>query len=340
MGNTLWSRLNNKSKSKKTAYEISKETNIPEDKVNEILKGERQLPNDRVDSFTEAIQKDNKVEKTLNMINIKNWYNTADLKAARIRLGYTTQISLARALNLDPSTINRLENRTEKSISDDLMMRYYDFLNDDLNKVIEKPNKQMKKRKKLTEEELERIKNADYKEVLDWWHSFDLRAYLEKHNLSHKQLANAIGYNSGSTICDLVNMTRSEYSLRKVITRLYLYLSPDLNRGSNNESLEKDDITNASEENSQNSTIQTGYYQVLDQDSDNCGVKLSVSDGSYTIKSDIYSTTEDEDPYEEYMPKHGIITTKIEKDYSREMELEKEVERYKKIIDILLESRD
>jgi hypothetical protein len=227
-------------------------------------------------------------------------------------------------------------------MSDELLMKYYDFLNDELNKVIDVPKRSYKKKKKLTDEEKERIKDVNLKEALDWWHTFNLREYLDKNNLSHKELANAIGYNSGSTICDLVNMTRSEYSLRNVITRLYLYIN-GLNKGANKKSLEENDKLVEETKNESNNPVYTGYYQILDgknKDSIDWGTVITTTNnGTSYIVEDVYN----EDPFEEYVPKHSTESISVSKEGCREMDLElqvkelkEEVERYKKIIDRLL----
>lgn len=202
MSKTIWSRINSKNKSKKSTYEIAKKTNIPEDKVIEIMNGERSLPTERVDEFLNAIQENDKVEKSINMENIYNWVNSTDLKAKRLEFNFPTQKSLAIELGVNPATICRLEKKDTKKISDTFLMRYYDFLNDELNKRIEKknekePNISIKEIPKLTLDPV--LKDIDPEVAYDWYLNFDLRDYMTKNNLTNKELALSLGYSPSST---------------------------------------------------------------------------------------------------------------------------------------------
>ena len=151
MRNTLWSKLNNRNQSRKSNYEISKKTNIPEEKVKEIMNGERDLPTERVDDFVNAIKEDNKVEKEISVATAKKWIEETDLRAARIDFNYTTQGELAKELGVHSSVICRLENKILTHVSDGLLIKYYDFLHNELNRKVRKSKKTKSKRIKPTE---------------------------------------------------------------------------------------------------------------------------------------------------------------------------------------------
>lgn len=221
MGN-IWKKLN---KMNKSNYEISQETNIPEEKVEEIMRGERQVPTDRVDDFRKALSINNKAERSLKLAQVKQWYKETDLKEAREKLGYKSQASLARAMNLSASTMSRIEGKVEensKYFNEDTLIRYYDFLNNELNKVIEtKANKG----KKITRKRNKQPKiYVDYEILKNWYENTDIKKWLDIHNITTKELADAIGYNSTSTIYDAIHLKFGFDRQRKSLTRIYKFI--------------------------------------------------------------------------------------------------------------------
>lgn len=226
MGN-IWKKLN---KLNKSTYEISKETNIPEDKVKEIMAGKRELPKERIDKFVEALQKDDKVEKSLKLHEVKKWYEETDLKARRKELGYKTQKDLAKALELDNSCICRLENKQKHGLSDETLIRYYDFMVDGLNTVISnkqktKYKKSLKIPKNISEKEREEIINTNWKDVEKFYKEFDFKKWFKQNRMTHKDLAKILGYKSSSSVTDTINRRDNLNHSRVPAIRIYLYIT-------------------------------------------------------------------------------------------------------------------
>ena len=214
----IWKKLN---KLNKSNYEIAKETNIPEEKVEEIMKGERQVPSNMIDDFRKALATNNRVEKSLKLSQVKEWYKTTDLKQRREDLGYKSQASLSRAMNVSPSTISRIESKSEenrKYFNEDMLVKYYDFMTNDLNKVIYS-NKKIKKHPKE--------KYVNFEEVKEWYKNFDVKQWLYNKNWHNGDLARTLGYKSSSSITDVLNGTRTIEQSRNVLTKLYLYVKEE-----------------------------------------------------------------------------------------------------------------
>lgn len=227
MANSLWDRLNGKNKNKKSSYEISKKTNIPEEKVKEIMNGERIVPHDRVDALVGAIQEDNTAEKALNLLQIKKWVNETDLKKKRMDMGYETQKDLARELNINSSVICRLEQKNLKHISDSFLTKYYDFINDDLNINIKKKGKQ-KKVKSVLYADKDAFKKIDPVEAEKWYDNFDFKSYMRENQITYSKFAEILGYSSGSTslISNLAGHRVDVHTSGKtVILRAYAYIN-------------------------------------------------------------------------------------------------------------------
>ena len=214
----IWKKLN---KLNKSNYEIAKETNIPEEKVEEIMKGERQVPSNMIDDFRKALATNNRVEKSLKLSQVKEWYKTTDLKQRREDLGYKSQASLSRAMNVSPSTISRIESKSEenrKYFNEDMLVKYYDFMTNDLNKVIYS-NKKIKKHPKE--------KYVNFEEVKEWYKNFNVKQWLYNKNWHNGDLARTLGYKSSSSITDVLNGTRTIEQSRNVLTKLYLYVKEE-----------------------------------------------------------------------------------------------------------------
>lgn len=208
MGNTLWNKLNNRNKNRKSNYEISKKTNIPEEKVEEIMNGERQVPSDRVDSFVSAIQENNNLERSINSATAKKWIEETDLKALRREFNYQSQVELAKELNIDTSVICRLENKKIDHVSDNFLIKFYDFYHDELNKKVKRKTKKKNNQIKIREKDLD-LKGISFEDAIKWYKDFDLKGYLNEKGYSYKDFALRLGYSPSSTsmVSNLVNHT-------------------------------------------------------------------------------------------------------------------------------------
>ncbi len=232
MANTLWSKLNNRNKIRKSNYDISKKTNIPEEKVGEIMRGERTVPTTKVDSFAKAIQEDNSVELSMDTFNAKKWALETDLKAKRQEFNYSSQVELAQTLGVDSSTICRLENKNLNHISDRLIRKIYDFYQDELNKKVNTTKRKVailtKPSRTGYQFNKEELKGLDFDTVYAWYDNFDLAGYLNENKITTKKFAKVLGYAKGSrNMLDSVIHHRADVSKtgRAVFLKIYSFVN-------------------------------------------------------------------------------------------------------------------
>lgn len=180
----LWKRLNKQNKSN---YEISKETNIPEEKVKEIMEGERELPTEKVDEFTKALQEE-RIKRDIKMHEVYEWYKSVNIRQLREEFGYETQLELASQLGLASSTISNIECGN-KEYGYTTILKLYDFFTNKLNKKIDK---------KLKEEPEE---PNDIKKIKDWYIKTDLVKARER-----------LGYKSQASLARAIKLSPSTIS--------------------------------------------------------------------------------------------------------------------------------
>ena len=227
MGNSLWNKLNNKNKQRKSNYEISKKTNIPEDKVKEIMDGDRELPTDRVDEFVGAIQENTSLEKKVNVETAKRWLDETDLKALRLSFNYASQTELSEAIGFDTSVICRLENKKLDHVSDNTLLKYYDFFQDKLNVKLTRGKRRTHKLKP-NKKDKESLSDIKFEDAYKWYLDFDFKEYLTKKKLSYRKFGIKLGYSAGSTglISNLVNHKLDESSYGKTaIVKAYAFIN-------------------------------------------------------------------------------------------------------------------
>lgn len=226
--NTIWNRLNRKSVSTKSNYEISKRTNIPEEKVKEIMEGEREIPSDRVDDFVNAIKENDKVEKQITMANIRKWIAETDLRELRKKFNYASQGELASALGVDASVVCRLEGKKLDHVSDQTLQKYYDFLNDELNVKINKKNDLSSKILKTKIRGKINVSDVDYDKAYAWYQNFDLKAWLNDNDMSYKDLIIRLGYkpSSISLLSSFINRKIDVKTTGKnILLKVYAYIN-------------------------------------------------------------------------------------------------------------------
>lgn len=226
--NTIWNRLNRRSISTKSNYEISKKTNIPEDKVKEIMEGDREIPSDRVDDFVNAIKENDKVEKQITMGNIRKWIQETDLRELRKKFNYVSQGELASVLGVDASVVCRLEGKKIDHVSDQTLQKYYDFLNDELNVKISKKKDLSSKILKTKVRGKINVSDVDYEKAYAWYQDFDLRAWLNDNNMSYKELIIQLGYkpSSISLLSSFINHKIDVKTTgRNILLKVYAYIN-------------------------------------------------------------------------------------------------------------------
>ncbi len=356
MGNTLWSRLNNRNQKRKSNYEISKKTNIPEEKVKEIMNGDRVLPTERVDDFISAIKEDNKVEKEISVATAKKWIEETDLRAARIAYNYTTQGELAEELGVHSSVICRLENKILTHVSDGLLIKYYDFLHNELNKRVKRKKKVKAKKIKPTEMELSMLNSLDDDEVNKWYNEYDLKEYARSNNISYKDLAIMLGYskNSTSLVSGLINHTlKLESSGSLIIKKAYALVNglakaketpiePQIEETEEsvveeeNESQEPNEVPSCEDKVETNPVEE--YFKVKDdpyeynfKDNTSTITTATLTDNDFAFNKTVYEP--------EKITIYSYIWDNLNKELKEKeekiLELEKQVSRYEKLIDMI-----
>ena len=139
-------------KSNKTIYDVSKETNIPEKKVQEIIDGDREITGENVDKVMSSLQNDNKVEKDINIINALEFFKENNPKELRDKFNYSTQKDFARVVGLSSAVISQFESgnygptRNEKGVGNNTLLKLYDFYRNELNINISRKNETNKKK--------------------------------------------------------------------------------------------------------------------------------------------------------------------------------------------------
>lgn len=133
MSKTIWNKLNKHSKSN---YDISKKTNIPEEKVKEILDGKRELPSEKVNDFVKVLHEDDGLEKTLNIEKAKVFFEEIDLIEEMTKFGYQSQRELSDAAGVPACYVSHLKNRNIDKVHPDSLVKLYDFFQDTLNKKV------------------------------------------------------------------------------------------------------------------------------------------------------------------------------------------------------------
>lgn len=128
---SFWGKL--ASKNKKSAHDISKDTGIPEDKVKEVLSGDRKLPTKHVDAVVKSIQtKDNSLRK-VDYLNAKKFFRDNKFSDLRTKFGYGTQRSLASAIRIPACYVSNFESNQIDLVPNYAVLKAYDFFQDELN---------------------------------------------------------------------------------------------------------------------------------------------------------------------------------------------------------------
>lgn len=187
----FWKRKYNKSN--KSAYDISKEINVPEEKVKEIIKGERQVPTKDIDKVNEAFS-ENKFEITsIERALMEQFFKENKIKELRKKFNYSTNQEMANAMNIGVATLYKLNNKEIKHISDKLLVKIYDFFQNDWNTNVRTKKEKTSRAKKVLGLYIS-YKDLP-KEVKDWYKNTDIKALRKSRNLTGKQLIKLLGYN-------------------------------------------------------------------------------------------------------------------------------------------------
>lgn len=351
MQNTIWNKL--KTKNKVTSYDISKDTNIPEEKIKEILTGDRTVPTERVDDITKAIQNNsNKLAKDIKYNNAIKFFEENDFKELIKKFNFKSQRELSQTSHISVYVISMASTHRIKELSKTSVIKLYDFFSDELN--IKSPRKKKTKRKYSSRHKktyYKVVKKEDLnEEVIDWYEKSDLRALRNDKCLSMKQLVMALGFNENyNTIyCRLEKKAPIKNYL--ILDRLYRYYNENLDDISDytwkNDYETFSSISHVhSKERSNNSNI--NYNQ--DENINENNTRMQNKHSNLIDSSDVEKVEKDIDvtqgeqgfKYNELEYKHICSYLKQDRDIDIIVinKLE-ELERYKKLIDLLPKTKD
>ena len=192
----LWKNKFNRNN--KSTYDISKEINVPEEKVKEIIRGERQVPTKDIDRVNEAFT-NNKTERitSFERAMMEKFFIDNNYKDLKKKFGYKTFKELTDAIGVGASVIYDLKEPNIKTLSDNALKKVYDFFQNEWN--IKKVPKYKQKNKRNCYYQLP--KKMISSEVIEWYEKSDLKQLRENKNLKVNELLEKIGYTSayGST---------------------------------------------------------------------------------------------------------------------------------------------
>lgn len=187
----IWSKKYNKTN--KSVYEISKELNIPEDKIKEVIKGERQVPKNEVDRVNGAFSSNTIGISSFERAQMEQYFMDNDIQNLKKEFGYKTLEELSNVMNISVSTMYYFRGNKIKAISDKLLKKAYDFFQDDWNKKVEK---KVKPKRQYTKKMYYQMPISELsQDVINWYNTTDLKALLKKEGINAVELLEKIGFN-------------------------------------------------------------------------------------------------------------------------------------------------
>ena len=342
MRNTIWNKL--KTKNKVTSYDISKDTNIPEEKVKEILTGDRDVPTERVDDITKAIQNNsNKLAKDIRYNNAIKFFEENDFKELIKKFNFKSQRELAQAIHVSTYITTMASTHRIKELSKISVIKLYDFFSDELN--IKSPRKKkVKNNKKKTRTIYKVIKKEDLREeVLKWYDETDLKSLRLADNLTIKDLVEKLGFSRGYDVvyCNLEK--RSQIKNYLILDRLYKYYNEELDDISNYIcSNRRNAFSNISHVHSKECSDNSNINYNQDENVNRRYTRMLNRYNNLLDNFDVENVKEEQDfKYNELEYKHICSYLKQDKEIDIIVinKLE-ELERYKKLIDLLPKTKD
>lgn len=120
-----------------TRTEIANAMGISEEKIEQIEKGVREMPTEKVDEYLEKIRQLSSKERKIKLAEAKTWYYNVDLTQKMKEFGIVNQYKLAEILNAGQGSVSAWVNK--KGISTENLLKLYYFFNDKFNKIVEEP---------------------------------------------------------------------------------------------------------------------------------------------------------------------------------------------------------
>lgn len=201
----IWEKL--KTRSNKTSYELSQKLNLPEEKVKEIIKGEREVPANEIDRVHEAFST-KKVEKVsdFEFELMKKYFADNDIGKLREEFNYQNVAEMAEAIGIGVATLYRLRPHKIDLISRNTIIKAYNFFQDGFNKKAIKSTDKISNYNKKSSNL--KIKKEDLsQEILNWYYNTDIKALRNSKGFSDKKMCLELGFNESyvSSYCKFEN---------------------------------------------------------------------------------------------------------------------------------------
>jgi len=291
----------------KNISEISKETGIDEQKIKELKEGKREITGEAMNKVLDAINKIEKktdIEKKVEKEEIFRWYESVDLNKLMHEFGYNRQKDCAEEIGIAQSSLCELINRKPKKYTR-VIQKVYDFFNDEFNKNINKKTKRAYHKKiQKSNDKLKYLRDLELNNIM-----------IQLECKTHEQLANKIGI-SRRTLESIFNGTIKSDS--KLVNKAYTFIKKYLDNKPIVKEAENNQISNNIVEPSKTSSNEENNKEsinVLDntEPSENEPKKAELED------------IQEKDIWKELYKMQVVRTEK----------LQKQIERYEKLIDRL-----
>lgn len=186
----IWAKKFNKTN--KSTYELSQELNVPEDKIKEVIKGEREVPINEVDRVNGAFSSNTIGITPFERAMMEQYFLDNDIQILKKKFGYKSLQELSDAMDIGISTIYYFRGDKIKAISDKLLKKAYDFFRNDWNKKINSKQKVKRKNSKVWYYQMP-FEDLS-KEVVDWYKNVDLKDLLYKEGIKVTELMKKLGF--------------------------------------------------------------------------------------------------------------------------------------------------
>lgn len=141
-------------KSNLTKGELAQMLNTNLEKINELEKGEREIGGQTFEKYIDLTNM-TQTQRRLKRLELTEWLRTKGLKNLREEFGYKTQRDLANKLSMTQSVISTIETGTSKYPTLETLLKFYNFFNDDFNRLVEKPKEEIIEEPTKEEETIE-----------------------------------------------------------------------------------------------------------------------------------------------------------------------------------------
>lgn len=141
-------------KSNLTKGELAQMLNTNLEKINELEKGKREIGGQTFEKYIDLTNM-TQTQRRLKKLELTEWLRTKGLKNLREEFGYKTQRDLARKLSMSQSVISNIETGVAKYPTLETLLKFYNFFNDDFNRIVEKPKEEIIEEPTKEEETIE-----------------------------------------------------------------------------------------------------------------------------------------------------------------------------------------